>query len=86
MGALTQTQLDKRADLYARWKAVDTAITNAIAQGVSSVSISTGTGSKSFTKIALTDLIKQRTSLANQIAVIDNFNRPAIKRIGIRFH
>jgi hypothetical protein len=83
---LTQTQLDKRAALYTRWQTVDTAISNAIASGVTSVNVSTGTGTKSFTKISLTDLRKERASLANQIAEIDSIGRPAIKRFGIRFH
>ena len=86
MGTLTQTQLTTRRELVTRYKAIDTAIADLIAGRVSSINISTGTGSKSFTKLSLAELRKEMNIVAQQIQAIDNSGRPAIRRIGFRTH
>lgn len=83
---LTQAQLTTRRELYTQYTAAKTAMSDLIAGRVSSVSISTGTGSKAFTKLSLAELRKEMTIIANQIQAIDNSGRPAITRVGFRSH
>ena len=69
-----------------RYLLIDTAIGDLIAGRVSSVNVSTGTGSKSFTKLSLAELRKELTIVGQQIQAIDNSGRPAIRRVGFRTH
>jgi hypothetical protein len=86
MGTLTQTQLTTRRELVTRYQAINTAIGDLIAGRVSSYSYSTGTGSKSGTKLSLAELRKELNIVAQQIQAIDNSGRPAIRRVGFRTH
>jgi hypothetical protein len=86
MGTLTQTQLTTRRELVTEYNALKAAKADLIAGRVSSINISTGTGSKSFTKLSLAELRKEMTIVAQQIQAIDNSGRPAIRRIGFRTH
>jgi len=83
---LTQEQLTARRELYTQYTAIKTAISDLIAGRVSSLSISTGTGSKQFTKLSIAELRKEMTILANQIQAIDNSGRPKIIRTFFRSH
>jgi hypothetical protein len=83
---LTQAQLTARRELYTQYTAIKTAISDLIVGRVSSINVSTGTGSKSFTKLSLAELRKEMTIIAQQIQAIDNSGRPAIRRIGFRTH
>ena len=84
--ALTATQLNNRAELYKRWKTVDTTIQEIIARGAQSASSGSGTGNEAYTALSLTDLINERASLARQIATIDRSGRPNIRRVGIAYN
>jgi hypothetical protein len=86
MGTLTQTQLTTRRELVTEYNALKAAKADLIAGRVSSFNVSTGTGSKSFTRISLAELRKEMTIIAQQIQAIDNSGRPAIRRIGFRTH
>ena len=86
MGTITAQQLTTRRALYTRWQLIDAAIADLIAGRVSSVNVSTGTGSKSYTKISIGELRTERSHVAQQIQTIDNFGRPAITRVGFRSH
>jgi hypothetical protein len=83
---LTQEQLTARRELYTQYTAIKTAISDLIAGRVSSFSITTGTGSKQFTKISLKELRTEMTIIANQIQAIDNSGRPKIIRTFFRSH
>ena len=56
--------------LQAELKALDAAIADAVARGASSVTYSTGDGSKSATFIALKELQAQRDAKAAQLASV----------------
>ena len=86
MGTFTQEQLTQRKTLVTRYQLIDTAISDMIAGRVSTFSLTTGTGSKSFTKISLSELRKELNIVAQQIQTIDNSGRPAIHRVGFRSH
>jgi hypothetical protein len=86
MGTLTQTQLTTRRELVTEYNALKAAKADLIAGRVSSINVSTGTGSKSFTKLSLAELRKEMNIVAQQIQAIDNSGRPAIRRIGFRTH
>lgn len=83
---LTQAQLTLRRQLYTRYTAIGTAIDDLIAGRIASYSVTTGTGSKSFTKISIAELTKLQNQIAQQIQAIDNSGRPAITRVGFRSH
>lgn len=86
MGTLTQAQLTTRRELVTEYNALKAAKADLIAGRVSSINVSTGTGTKSFTKISLAELRKEMNIVAQQIQTIDNSGRPAIKRVGFRTH
>jgi hypothetical protein len=86
MGTITAQQLTTRRELVTEYNALKAAKADLIAGRVSSINVSTGTGSKSFTKISLAELRKEMTIIAQQIQAIDNSGRPAIKRVGFRSH
>ena len=83
---LTQAQLTARRALYTRYTQIETAMSDLIAGRVASFSLTTGTGSKAFTKLSLSELRKELTIIAQQIQAIDNSGRPAITRVGFRSH
>ncbi len=83
---LTQAQLTARRELYTQYTAIKTAKSDLIAGRVSSVNVSTGTGSKSFTKLSIKELRTEMTIIANQIQAIDNSGRPKIIRTFFRSH
>ena len=74
--------MGQRADLYARWKAADEAV-SAIIAGAQSATVSSGTGSKSYTRANLSVVIAERDKLARAIAKLDRGGRPPITRVRI---
>lgn len=74
--------MSKRTALYERWKTVDQAITDLIT-GAQSATVSSGGGSKSYTRASLSELRKERTELACQIASLDRGGRPRILRVHV---
>lgn len=74
--------MTQRQELYDRWKEADAAV-RAVLGGAQSASVSAGGGSKSWTRANLSELRKERDSLAAQIARIDSRGRPRITRVRI---
>lgn len=74
--------MGQRSELYLRWKEADAAV-RAILNGAQSATVSAGGGSKSWTRASLSELRKERSDLAAQIARIDRGGRPAITRVRI---
>lgn len=58
---------------------------SAINNGAQSATVSTGNGSKSYTRASLADLMKLRASLIAQIAAYKNGGRPKITITGASF-
>lgn len=73
-----------RERLYARWKEADDAV-RALINGAQSATVSDGNGSRSYTRANLSELRRERASLAKRIGRLDRGGRHKIQRIGVRF-
>ncbi len=76
--------MSERSDLYTRWREADDAV-RAILKGAQSASVSSGTGSRSYTRANLSELRRERDGLARRIAAIDRQGRPNLRHVGIRY-
>ena len=65
---------------------MDATIQEIIVRGAQSASTSSGGGNESYSALSLSELINERSSLARQIATIDRYGRPNIRRVGIAFN
>ncbi len=76
--------MSERRELYERWKEADDAV-RAIMRGAQSASVSSGGGSRSYTRASLAELRRERDALARRIASLDRRGRTGIKHLGVSY-